>query len=57
LPRPAAAGQIGAGGAFINRALAKGWRRQVVDLLDHAWLVNAITLARCRARERVDDVA
>jgi len=38
---------------FINRATAKGWRRQMVDLLGHARLVNAITLARCRARERL----
>jgi hypothetical protein len=35
---------------YINRATAKGWRRQMVDLLGHARLVNAITLARCRAR-------
>jgi len=26
---------------FINRASAKGWRRQMVDLLSHARLVNA----------------
>jgi hypothetical protein len=26
----------------------------MVDLLGHARLVNAITLARCRARERLD---
>jgi hypothetical protein len=38
---------------FINRATAKGWRRQMVDLLGHARLVNAITLARCRARAPV----
>jgi hypothetical protein len=38
---------------YINRATAKGWRRQMVDLLGHARLVNAITLARCRARERL----
>ncbi|MBI4261263.1 MAG: hypothetical protein HY658_11930 [Actinobacteria bacterium] len=36
---------------YINRASAKGWRRQMVDLLGYARLVNAITLARCRARE------
>jgi len=30
---------------YINRASAKGWRRQMVDLLGHARLVNAITLA------------
>ncbi len=42
---------------FINRASAKGWRRQMVDLLGHARLVNAITLARCRARERLHDAA
>lgn len=42
---------------FINHASAKGWRRQMVDLLGHARLVNAITLARCRGRERVDDAA
>jgi hypothetical protein len=38
---------------FINRASAKGWRRQMVDLLGHARLVNALTLARCRARQPV----
>jgi hypothetical protein len=42
---------------FINRASAKGWRRQMVDLLGHARLVNAITLARCRARQRLPDAA
>jgi len=42
---------------FINRASAKGWRRQMVDLLGHAKLVNAITLARCRAREQLPGVA
>jgi hypothetical protein len=36
---------------FIDRASGKGWRRQMVDLLGHARLVNATTLARCRARE------
>jgi hypothetical protein len=36
---------------FINRASAKGWHRLMVDLLGHARLVNAITLARCRAKE------
>lgn len=35
---------------FIGRASAKGWRSQLVDLRGHARLVNAITLARCRAR-------
>lgn len=42
---------------FINRASAKGWRRQMVDLLGHARLVNALTLARCRARLPVEAVA
>jgi hypothetical protein len=42
---------------FKNRASAKGWRRQMVDLLGHARLVNAITLARCRAREPLNHVA
>jgi hypothetical protein len=42
---------------FINRASAKGWRRQIVDLLGHARLVNALTLARCRARLPVEAVA
>ena len=42
---------------FINRASAKGWRRQLVDLLGHARLVNATTLARCRAREQLATVA
>jgi hypothetical protein len=41
----------------INRASAKGWRRQMVDLLGHARLVNAITLARCRARQLVNPAA
>jgi hypothetical protein len=36
---------------YINRASGKGWRRVMVDLLGYARLVNAITLARCRARE------
>ncbi len=36
---------------FKNRASAKGWRRVIVDLIGHATLVNAVTLARCRARE------
>jgi hypothetical protein len=40
-----------------NRASAKGWRGQMVDLLGHARLVNAITLARCRARQVVDPAA
>lgn len=39
---------------YINRATAKGWRRQMVDLLGHARLMNAVTLARCRGRERLD---
>jgi hypothetical protein len=38
---------------YIKRASAGGWRRQIVNLLGHASLVNAITLARCRARELV----
>jgi hypothetical protein len=38
---------------YINRASAKGWRRQMVDLLGHARLVNAISLDRHRARERL----
>jgi hypothetical protein len=38
---------------FINRASAKGWRRQMVDLLGYARLVNALTLARCRGRQPV----
>jgi len=42
---------------FINRATAKGWRRQLVDLLGHARLINAITLARCRARAVLTSVA
>lgn len=42
---------------FINRASAKGWRRQMVDLLGHARLTNALTLARCRARLPVEAVA
>lgn len=37
----------------INRASGKGWRRQMVDLYGHARLVNAITLARCRAKEQL----
>lgn len=41
----------------INRASGKGWRRQMVDLLGHARLVNALTLARCRARLPVEAVA
>jgi hypothetical protein len=39
---------------YINRASAKGWRRQMVDLLGHARLVSAITLARCRVKKRLD---
>ena len=42
---------------YINRASAKGWRRQMVDLLGHARLVNAITLARCRARTHLEMAA
>jgi hypothetical protein len=42
---------------FLNRATAKGWRRQMVDLLGHARLVNAVTLARCRGREHLTAVA
>lgn len=42
---------------FINRASAKGWRRQMADLLGHARLVNALTLARCRGRLPVEAVA
>lgn len=42
---------------FINRASAKGWKRQMVDLLGHARLVNAVTLARCRAKARLPDAA
>jgi hypothetical protein len=38
---------------FINRASARGWRRQMVDLLGYARLVNALTLARCRGRQPV----
>jgi len=39
---------------YINRASGKGWRRQMVDLFAHARLINAITLARCRPRERIE---
>jgi hypothetical protein len=42
---------------FINRASAKGWRRQMVDLLGYARLVNAVSLARRRARELAPAVA
>jgi hypothetical protein len=38
---------------LINRASAKGWRRQLVDLLGYARLANALTLARCRGRQPV----
>jgi hypothetical protein len=38
---------------FINRASAKGWRRLMVDLLGHARLLIAITLARCRAKQHL----
>jgi hypothetical protein len=38
---------------YINRASARGWRRQMVDLLAHARVVNAISLARHQARERL----
>jgi hypothetical protein len=40
-----------------RRASALGWRRQIVDLLGVARVTNAVTLARCRARERVDAAA
>jgi hypothetical protein len=36
-----------------KKASAKGWRRQMVDLLGYERLVNAITLARVRAREQL----
>jgi hypothetical protein len=42
---------------FLNRASGEGWRRQMVDLLGHARLVNALILARCRARLPVEAVA
>jgi hypothetical protein len=42
---------------FINRTSGKGWRRQTVELLGHARLVNAFTLARGRARLPVEAVA
>jgi hypothetical protein len=42
---------------FINRTSGKGWRRQTVELLGHARLVNAFTLARGRARLLVEAVA
>jgi hypothetical protein len=42
---------------FINRASAKGWRRLMVDLLAHARIVNAVTLARCRAKDQLRAVA
>jgi hypothetical protein len=42
---------------YDNRASVKGWRRQMVDLLGHARLVDAITLARCRAGERLEATA
>jgi hypothetical protein len=42
---------------FINRASAKGWRRQMVDLLGYARLINAITLGRCRGREQLNPAA
>ena len=51
-----ASGSIGARLAdslFIKRARAKGCRRQMVDLLGYARLVNALTLARCRGRQPV----
>ena len=37
---------------YMNRASAKGRRRQLVDLYGYARVVNAVTLARCRARDR-----
>jgi len=42
---------------YINRATAKGWRRQLVELLGHARLLNATTLARCRAKQRLNSSA
>jgi hypothetical protein len=41
---------------FGRRAPAKGWRRVMVDLLGHARM-NAVTLARCRARAPVSAAA
>jgi hypothetical protein len=40
-----------------QRASAKGWRALMVDLLGHARLVNAITLARSRGRARASPAA
>ena len=37
-----------------KKASAKGWRRQMVDLLGYERVVNAITLARVRARQQLD---
>jgi hypothetical protein len=39
---------------FLNRATAKGWRRQLIDLLGHARVVNALTLARCRTHQAAE---
>lgn len=39
---------------YQRRSSAKGWRGLMVDLLGYARLVNAVTLTRCRARERID---
>ena len=38
---------------FLNRAGSLGWRRQRLELLGYALLVNSLTLARHRAREPV----
>ncbi len=42
---------------YINRATAKGWRRQLAELLGHARLLNATTLARCRAKQWLNSLA
>ena len=42
---------------FINRATGRGWRRQMVDLLGYARLVNSISLARCRAKSQLPNAA
>jgi hypothetical protein len=36
-------------GDGVWRRPAKGWRRQMFLLLGYARMVNALTLARCRA--------
>jgi hypothetical protein len=41
----------------MKRASAKGWWAQMVDLLGYEQVVNAITLARCRARENLEVAA